>query len=50
MKKTYINPTLKTVVIEARASLLDASRLEVGENMTKGEAAGREASFDFTEE
>ena len=36
--------------IRARASLLEASRLEVSGTMGEGSADSREASFDFTEE
>jgi len=49
MKKTYINPTLVVVNIKTSTTLL-AGSLQRGEDWTKGEAAGREASFDFTEE
>ena len=49
MKKTYINPTLVVVNIKTSTTLL-AESLQRGADWTSGEAAGRESSFDFTEE
>ena len=53
MKKTYINPTLVVVNIKTSTTLL-AGSLQRGEDWNGSgagqEAAGRESSFDFTEE
>lgn len=51
MKKTYINPTMKVVMIRTRRQMLTTSNPTLGSSYQSGETVlGRDFDFDDDEE
>lgn len=51
MKKTYINPTMKVVMIRTRQQMLTTSNPTLGSSYQSGETVlGRDFDFDFDDD